>query len=152
MEGKRARPRAATIVFIAGCLAALLLWLWALSLDAMSVSGDAVVGQAFAELLALALLWGTLLVLVVFDRALGGASWPRRAGFVLVPLAAVGAVCASDYPGDPVCRIALAGLPLLALAFLVLGRLPTPWAARAQAAALLPIAALSAYAIVRFAS
>jgi ABC-type multidrug transport system fused ATPase/permease subunit len=44
----------------------------------------------------------------------------------------------------------LLAMPVLALAYVLLGRLPERQAARAQAAALLPMAALAAYAIKRF--
>jgi hypothetical protein len=138
----------------AGGAAALLLYLWFLSLDYAAIAGpgDSVVAQAYATLTALALLWALLLVLLVMDRALGGASWARRAGFLLVPAAGVATVFASDYPGNRLCQIAVAALPLLAGAYLLLGRLPERRAAWAQAAAMAPMAGLSAYAIMLFAS
>ncbi len=63
----------------AGGAAALLLYLWFVSLDFASISGpgDSVVGQAYATLSVLALLWGLLIALVAIDSFLGGPSWPR---------------------------------------------------------------------------
>lgn len=137
-----------------GGAAALLCYLWFLSADfaASGMSGDSVVGQAFETLTALLFLWILLFVLVAFDRGLGGRSWPRRAGFLLAPIAAVATVFATDYPSDRLCQTAVIGLPLLIGIYLLLGRLPRDRAALAQAAMLLPIAALSAYPILRFCS
>jgi len=137
-----------------GGIAALLCYFWFLSVDLASIRGpgDSVVGQAFEALTALAWLWILLLVLLAFDRGLGGRSWSRRAGFVLVPVAAVATLFATDYPSDRLCQAAVVGLPLLVGIYLLLGRLPRHRAAVAQAATLLPLAALSAYAIVRFCS
>lgn len=131
----------------AGGGAALLLFLWFLSADFPGLvgAGDAVVAQAYEALTALASLWLVLLALVVADRALGGPSWPRRAGFLLVPLAGVATLFATDYPGRLLCRLSLVALPLLVGAYLLLGRLPALQAARAQAAVLLAMAALSAW-------
>jgi len=151
---KKAKLRPATIVMAAGGVAALLLYLRFLSLDFASIEGpgDSVVGQAYATLAALAWLWGLLLALVAADRGLGGPSWARRAGFLLVPLAGIATLFATDYPGDRLCQLAVLALPALTGAYLLLGRLPPRRVAWAQAAALLAIAALSAYPVVRFAS
>jgi hypothetical protein len=147
-----ARPRGGTIVMAVLGAAALLLYLWFLSLDYASISGpgDSVVGQAYATLAALAWLWGLLIVLVAADRLLGGPSWPRRAGFLLVPLAGVATLFATDYPGNRLCQLDVMALPLLIGAYLLLGRLAPRHAAWAQAAALAGVAALSAYPIVLF--
>lgn len=134
----------------AGGAAAALLYAWFLSVDLASVIGDAVVGQAYEALTALLLLWCVLLVLVIVDRVLGGPSWVRRAGYVLVPLAGVATFFATDYPGSRLCRFILLALPLLTGAYVVLGRLPRREAGRVQAAVLLPMAVLSAYAIRLF--
>jgi hypothetical protein len=136
----------------AGGAAALLFYLWFLSVDlaALAGPGDAVVGQAYEALTALAWLWAVLLVLVAIDRILGGPSWPRRAGFLLVPAAGIATLFATDYPGRLLCRLSLIGLPLLVGLYLALGRLPPRRAARAQAAALLPMAALSIYLAILF--
>lgn len=135
---------------IFGALAALL-YGWFLSVDlASDVSGDAVVGQAFEALTALGLFWIVVLVLIAIDRGIGGPSWPRRAGFVLVPLAGIATTFATDYPGNLLCRIGIIGMPLLIGAYLLAGRLPMRQAARAQGAILLPMAAFSAYAIELF--
>jgi len=151
---KSAKPRPATIVMAALGAAALLLYLRFLSLDLAGIAGpgDSVVGQAYATLAALAWLWGLLLALLALDRALGGPSWPRRAGFLLVPLAGIATVFATDYPGDRLCRLAVLALPLLTGAYLLLGRLPPRRAGLAQAATLLAIAALSVHPILRFVS
>lgn len=136
----------------AGAAVALLLYAWFLSVDLASVGGgEARMGQAIEALMVLVFLWLLLLALVVADRALGQASWTRRAGFVLVPLAAIATTFATDYPHDRLCQIAVLALPLLAGAYVLLGRLPARRAALAQALALLPMAALSAYAIKLFA-
>jgi hypothetical protein len=149
-----ARPRGGTILMAVLGAAALLLYLWFVSLDFASLSspGDGVVGQAYAIFAVLALLWGMLLVLVVMDRMLGGPSWPRRAGFLQVPVAGIATLFATDYPGNRLCQLDIMALPLLIGAYLLLGRLPPRHAAWAQAAALLGVAALSVYPIVRFAS
>jgi hypothetical protein len=146
-------PGGAIAMAVGGVLAALC-YLWFLSTDFASISGpgDSVVGQAFETLTALACLWILLLVLLAFDRGLGGRSWSRRAGFVLAPIAAVATVFATDYPSDWLCQATVVGLPLLLGIYLLVGRLPRRRSAIAQAAVLLPIAALSAYAIVRFSS
>jgi hypothetical protein len=138
----------------AGGASALLLYAWFLSVDLASLvgPGDAVVAQAYEALTALALLWGVLLLLVAVDRGLGGPSWPRRAGFLMVPAAGIATLFATDYPGRLLCRLSLLALPLLVGLYLLLGRLPPRRAARAQAAALLPMAALSAYLIRLFLS
>jgi hypothetical protein len=151
---KSAKVRPGTIVMAAGGVAALLLYFWFLSLDFASIvgPGDAVVAQAYATLTALALLWGVLLVLVVMDRGLSGPSWTRRAGFVLVPVAGIATLFATDYPSNRLCQLSILALPLLVGAYVLLGRLPARQAARAQAAVLLPMAALSAYAIRLFVS
>jgi hypothetical protein len=151
---KSARLRPGTWLMAAAGAAALLLYLWFLSVDLASIvgPGDAVVGQAYEALTALALLWLLLLVLIAVDRGLGGPSWTRRAGFLLLPSAAIATVFATDYPRDRLCQLAVLALPLLAGVYAALGRLPARQATWVQAATLLPIAALSAYAIERFIS
>jgi hypothetical protein len=146
--GARARP--GTIVMAVGGLLALLLYGWFLSVGFADVSGDAVVGQAFKAFTALGLLWLVLLALLALDRGLGGASWPRRAGFLLVPVAGVATFLATDYPDDPLARLGTVAMPLLIGAYLAAGRLAPPLAARLQAAILLPLAALCYYSIALF--
>jgi len=148
--GNGARPRGGTIAMAVCGALALLLWLWFLSLNFASVSGDAVVAQGLATLYALLFLWIAVIVLVGLDRGLGGPSWPRRAGFWVVPLALFGTVGATDYPNDRLCQFAVLALPLMAVAHPLLGRLPGRLAGWAQTAVLLPMAALSIYAIVKF--
>lgn len=146
--------RPGTIAMAVFGAAALLLYAWFVSVTFATNEGpgDAVVGQAFEMLTALLLLWGVLIVLIVMDRAMGGPSWTRRAGFFLVPVAAIAVLFASDYPGNRLCQFTIAAMPLLIGAYVLLGRLPARLAARAQAVALLPIAGLSAYAIKLFVS
>lgn len=148
--GNGARPRGGIVGMALAGAVALLLWLWFLSFASASVSGDAVVGNAFATLYALLFLWIAAIALVVMDRVRGGPSWPRRAGFWVVPLALLGTVGASDYPNDPLCQFAFLGLPLMAVAHPLLGLLPARGAGWAQSAVLVPMAGLSVYAIVRF--
>jgi hypothetical protein len=147
-----ARLRTGTIVMAALGAAALLLYGWFLSVDLASVvgPGDAMVAQAYEALTALLLLWVVLLLLVVIDRAMGGPSWTRRAGFLLVPLAGIATFFATDYPGDRLCQIAVLALPPLVGAYVLLGPLPTRAGGRAQALVLVPMAALSAYVIRLF--
>jgi len=151
---RKAGLRPGTWGMAAGGAAAVLLYAWFLAVDfaPLAGAGDAVVGQAIEALTALAALWGVLLMLVVMDRMLGGASWPRRAGFLLVPAAGLATVFATDYPGRLLCRLSLFLLPLLVAAYLALGRLPPRQAARAQAAALVPMAGLSTYLVWLFVS
>lgn len=149
-----ARPRGGTILMAILGAAALLLYLWFVSLDFASISapGDSVVGQAYAIFAVLALLWGLLVLLVVADRVLGGPSWARAAGYLLVPIAGIATLFATDYPGNRLCQLDIMALPLLIGAYVLAGRLPARWAGWAQAATLIGVAALSVYPIVRFAS
>ncbi len=148
---KKAGLRPGTVVTGAGLAAALLLYGWFLSVDLPdAIGGEARIAQAYAALAALGLLWLLLLVLVIVDRVLGGPSWARRAGFLVVPVAAIASVFATDYPSNRLCQIIVLAMPLLAGAHVALGRLPAPRAARAQWLALAPMAALSAYAIRLF--
>ena len=148
--GTGARPRGGMIGMAVVGVVALLLWLWFLSLNFAGVSGDAVVAQGIATLYALLFLWIAVVVLVGLDRALGGPSWPRRAGFWVVPLALFGTVGATDYPNDALCEFAVLALPLMAVAHPLLGLLPARLAGWAQTAVLLPTAGLSVYTIVKF--
>jgi hypothetical protein len=129
---------------------AVLLYCWFLAANSATVYGDAVVGQAIETLMAVSLLWLVLLVLVTIDRAVGGPSWPRRAGFGVIPVAAVAMTFATDYPHDLLCQAGVFGLPLVIGLYVLAGRLPPRQAARAQAAILLLLAAFSAYAINLF--
>jgi len=148
---KSARLRPGTIVTMAGEAAALLFYLWFLSADLPdAIGGEARMAQAYSALAALALLWLVLLALVVADRAFGGPSWTRRAGFVLIPLAGIATLFATDYPSNWICQLMVLVMPLLVGAYVGLGRLPPRRAGTAQSAVLVPIAALSAYAIQLF--
>src|SRR4051812_49690090 len=112
---KGARFPAGVWLMAAGGAAALLLFGWFLSVDLASIvgPGDAVVGQAYEALTALALLWCVLLVLVALDRGLGGASWPRRAGFLLVPVAGVAPPLSPRFSRPPLCPPSPPAFPLL---------------------------------------
>ena len=138
---------------MAGGAAALLLYLWFLSADLPdAIGGEARIAQAYSALAALALLWLVLLALVVADRAFGGPSWTRRAGYLLIPVAGIATLFATDYPSNPICQLMVLVMPLLVGAYVGFGRLPAQTAARMQAVMLLLMAALSAYAIILFAS
>jgi hypothetical protein len=149
-KAKAYRPGMTAMV--AGGVASLLLYGWFLTvyLAPNLGPGDAVVGQAIEALMAVSLFWLVLFVLLAMDRVFGGPSWTRRAGFVLIPVCAIAMTFATDYPSDRICQAGVLAMPVLALAYVLLGRLPERQAARAQAAALLPMVALSAYAIRRF--
>ena len=150
---KATRLRPATIAMGAVGAAALLLYGWFLSVNLPDVEGgEAKYGQAMEVLTALMLLWLVLFVLVIMDRAMGGASWTRRVGYFVVPVAAIAQTFATDYPHDVVCEVAVLGMPLLTGAYVLVGRLPARQAARAQAVALLVMAGVSAYAINLFLS
>jgi len=146
-------PASGTIAISVGAVAAGLLYAWFLSVNfAGAIGGEARLAQAYAALAALALLWLALLALGIIDRAVGGPSWTRRAGFVLLPVAAIATTFATDAPNDRLSQIAVVALPLLAGAYALLGRLPAGPAAKAQTAALMLMAALSTYAIKLFIS
>jgi hypothetical protein len=150
---KRARLAPGTIAMAVGGVAAALLYGWFLSVYLVPMlPGDAAFGQAVEALTAVALLWLVLVVLVVMDRAFGGPSWTRRAGFVLIPVAAVAMTFGTDYPSNMICQAGVVGMPAAVGAYVLLGRLPARQAALAQAAVLVVIAAWSAYAIRLFLS
>ena len=148
---KANKPRSGTIAMMAVGALALLLYAWFVAVNLPDAAGgEAKMSQAMESLYALALLWFVLLVLVIMDRVMGGPSWTRRAGYAVLFVAVIANTFATDYPHDLLCQIAVLGLPLLAGAYVALGRLPRQTAARAQMAALLPMAALSAYAFNLF--
>ena len=149
---KRTRPGPGIIAMAIVGVAALLLYAWFLSAYFATAYGDAAVGQAIEALLALALLWLALLVLAALDRAVGGPSWARMAGFLVLPLTAIATVFATDYPNDPLCEAGVVGAPLLVGAYVLAGRMRPASAVRVQAAILLLFAAFSAYAIDLFIS
>src|SRR4051812_46628053 len=150
---EKAQGLRGTIAICVGGVAAALLYAWFLAVNfATALGGEARIAQAYAALAALVLLWLALLVLAIIDRALHGPSWTRRAGFVLVPIAAIATAFATDAPNDRLSQLAVVALPLLAGAYALLGRLSARLAAKAQTAALMLMAALCAYAINRFIS
>jgi len=145
-----AKPRAGIIAMAAFGLAALLLYGWFVSVNFATVYGDAGVGKAIEALMAVALLWVVLLVLVTIDRVLGGPSWPRRAGYLVIPVSAVAMTFATDYPSNALCQAGMLATPLVVGLYVLAGRLQPRQAAQAQTALLLLLAAFSAYAINLF--
>jgi drug/metabolite transporter superfamily protein YnfA len=155
MEG-RPKLRAGTIAMALAGLAMLLLYLAFLAQDFATLEGpgDSAVGNAYATLAALAALWGLLLVLLVVDQ-IRAKGWWRRAAILLVPIAGLATLFASDYPNNRLCVWTIVALPLIVGAYLLLGWLPpraAKWAGMAQMVMLLLMAALSIYPIERFAS
>jgi hypothetical protein len=155
MEG-RPKLRAGTIVMALAGLAMLLLYLAFLAQDFATLEGpgDSAVGNAYATLAALAALWGLLLVLLVVDQ-IRAKGWWRRAAILLVPIAGIATLFATDYPNNRLCVWSLAALPLIVGIYLLLGWLPpraAKWTGMAQMAMLLLMAALSIYPIERFVS
>jgi hypothetical protein len=148
--------RAGTIVMALAGLAILLLYLTFLAQDFATLEGpgDSAVGNAYATLAALAALWGLLLVLLVVDQ-IRAKGWLTRGAILLVPIAGIATLFATDYPNDRLCVWAVAALPLVVAVYLLLGWLPPRAAAAAgwaQAVLLLLMAALSVYPIERFVS
>jgi len=149
--------QAGTIVMALAGLAILALYLTFLAQDFATLEGpgDSAVGNAYATLAALAALWGLLLVLLVVDQIRAtGPAWRTRPAILLVPIAGIATVFATDYPNDRLCIWAVAALPLIVGAYLLLGWLPREkvLAGRTQAVMLLLMAALSVYPIERFVS
>lgn len=154
---REAKPRGSTIVMALAAAAVMLLYLTFLAQDFATLEGpgDSAVGNAYATLAALAALWGLLLVLLVVDQIRAtGPAWRTRPAILLVPIAGIATVFATDYPNDRLCIWAVAALPLIVGAYLLLGWLPrkTALAGGAQAFMLLLMAALSIYPIERFVS
>jgi hypothetical protein len=155
MEGT-SKPRGGTIAMALAALAFLLLYLTFLAQDFAAIEGpgDSVVGNAYATLTALAAMWGLLLVLLVVDQFRAKGWWTRLA-ILLVPIACIATVFATDYPASRICVWAIVALPLVVAAYLMLGWLPPragAWAGKAQAVMLLLMAGLSVYPIERFVS
>jgi len=156
MEGKL-KLQAGTIVMALAGVAILALYLTFLAQDfaALEGPGDSAVGNAYATLAALAALWALLLVLLVVDQIrAAGPAWLTRSAILLVPIAGIATLFATDYPGNRLCVLTVAALPPIVGAYLLLGWLPreTALAGRAQAFMLLLMAALSIYPIERFVS
>ena len=148
----RAKPRPSTIAMAVLGVIALLLYGWFVAVNSATVYGDAVVGQAIEALMAVALLWLVLLVLVTIDRVLGGPSWPRRAGYLVISLSAVAMTFATDYPNNALCQAGVLATPFVVGLYVLAGRMQPSVAARVQVAILLLLAAFSAYAINLFVS
>jgi hypothetical protein len=108
------------------------------------------------SLTAFVALWALLLVLLTIDRIRAGPSWRARFAFLMVPIAGIATLFATDYPSNRLCELAVLALPPMAGAYLLLGWLPhrggKPRTAGAQALVLLLMAALSAYPTVKFLS
>lgn len=155
MEG-RPKLRGGTIAMALAALAFLLLYLTFLAQDFATLQGpgDSAVGNAYATLTALAALWGLLLVLLVADQ-IRAKGWWTRIAILLVPIAGIATVFATDYPSNRPCIWTIVALPLIVAAYLMLGWLPHRASApvgKAQAVTLLLMAALSVYPIERFVS
>jgi uncharacterized membrane protein len=118
--------------------------------------GESNLSYALATLAALTALWFILLVLVVIDLARGRNYWFEWAALVLVPVAGIGVLFATDYPGDRLCSLSIVTLPLVVGFYLFAGTLrhhrPSPAVGWARALALLLMLVLAAYPIARFAS
>ena len=75
---------------------------------------------------------------------------------LVVPVAGIAVVFATDYPGDTLCALSVLVLPLIVGAYLTVGALASlraaPQPRRTRAVLMLLVAALSVYPIVRFAS
>ena len=152
------KPRGGTIAMAVAALAFLILYLVFLAKDFATLEGpgDSAVGNAYATLAALAALWGLLLVLLVADQIVAaGPAWRTRPAILLVPVAGIATLFATDYPSDRLCVWAIVTLPPIVAAYLLLGWLSRRGGAAAgwaQAAALLLMAALSFHPIARFVS
>lgn len=155
---RKPKPQAGTIVTVVVALAILLLYLTFIAQDfaAHEGPGDSVVGDAFRTLGTLAALWALLLVLLVVDQIRAtGPAWRTRGAILLVPIAGLATLFATDYPSNRLCELSLVALPPIVGAYLLLGWLPDQaraQAGKAQAAMLLLMAALSVYPIERFVS
>ena len=145
------------VAIILGLVAALLYGVFISLNFASPGGGEGRIANAFATLGAWAALWVFLLVLLAIDRVRAGQkSWTARAAILFVPVAGIAVLFATDYPGDALCALSVVALPLLVLAYLLLGALARlratsqPW--RTKALLMLMTAALSIWPIVRFAS
>lgn len=150
------RSLAGIIVLAAAWLAVLLSYFAFLAANFATLRGvgDAAVGNAYAVLTALAALWSLLLILLVVDQVRAKGRWARPA-ILLVPIAALATIFATDYPGNRLCVWAVVALPLIVIAYLMLGWMPraaASLAGRGQVLMLLPMAALSIYPIEKFIS
>ena len=155
MEGTP-KLRGGTIFMALAGVAFPILYLTFLAQDFATLQGpgDSAVGDAYATLAALAALWGLLLVLLVVDQFRAKGWWTRTA-ILLVPIAGIATVFATDYPGNRLCVWTIVALPLIVAAYLLLGWLPQRAAApagKARAIMLLLMAALSVYPIEIFIS
>jgi hypothetical protein len=150
------RVRLGMIVAIVAGLATLLLYVGFLALTlADPEGGESRMANAFASLAWLAALWAMLLLLLVVDRVSASVkSWTTPLAFVLVPIAAIASLFATDYPNNRWCQLTLAALPLIVGIYLVLGRLPSlrRTAQIGKPVLLLLVAALSIYPIEKFVS
>ena len=148
--------RLGMVVTIVAGLATLLLYVGFLALTlADPEGGESRMANAFASLAWLAALWGMLLVLLVADRIRATVrSWTAPLAFLLVPIAAIASLFATDYPSNRWCQLSLAALPLVVGIYLVLGRLSSlrTTARFGRPAMLLLMAALSVYPIEIFVS
>jgi len=115
--------------------------------------GEDRIANAFAAVAAWAALWLVLLTLLVIDVVLcERKSWREWLALLLVPIAGIAVLFATDYPSDKLCAATIAALPLVIGGYLLAGRGPAAWAGGARAVLLLLIAGLSYYPIARFAA
>jgi glucan phosphoethanolaminetransferase (alkaline phosphatase superfamily) len=123
------RPKlgAGAIAMAIAWLAVVLLYFAFISQDFAKLEGpgDSAVGNAYATLTALAALWALLLLLLVVDQV-RAKGWLTRPAILLVPIAGIATLFATDYPGNRLCVWAVAALPLIVLAYLALGWLSRP--------------------------
>ncbi|HEX4739409.1 MAG TPA: hypothetical protein VH331_17815 [Allosphingosinicella sp.] len=155
MERMR-KLRAGTVAMPAAGLAALLLHAAFLAQDFAPHEGPGDdIGPALLAFATLLALWALLLVLLVIDEMRPGPAW-RRAAILLVPVAGIATSFATDVSGSALCTLSLVTLPLVVLAYLLIGGLPglraRPAADGARAVMLLLMAALSVYPVETFVS
>lgn len=133
-------------------LAASILFLLAMSLNFANPGGggESRIANAYESLAALGWLWMALFVLLVVDAARLPRHWPASAtAMVLLPVAAVATLFATDYPHDLVCIFSFPAMPML---FGALALLPRGRPAVGRTSVLVAIAALSAFLIIKFLS
>ena len=119
--------------------------------------GESRMSNAFAAIGAWAALWACLLILLAIDHVHAErSSWTSWVAVLLVPLAGLAVLFATDYPGNGLCTLSLVALPLAIGVYLLIGALPRLRASAhvtaAKAVVLLLIAAFSAYPIDKFIS
>jgi hypothetical protein len=150
-RSRRLKPLVLLEAALGAVAAALFLLAMSLNFADPAGGGESRIANAYAALAALVALWGILFILLLIDIARAGRlSWSALASLLLLPVAGVAGLLASDELHDLLARLCLPILPLLFGAFLLLPRDDAkPWGGRGRALALLSIAALSAYGLAR---